>query len=128
MPKSNLEAVGHKSSNRKHLEVLDRSNTRIHNVLNEVTTTLVKLRMTFNGITCESEENRRAKDAMRCETNASLKRLKRMVVETNGQGPPPSLNMQGQDTFVDGAEANVIVSMYKPQRQVFRRGEKVENN
>lgn len=81
---SNQEAKGHKGSNQKCLEALEGSTTRIYNILDEVSITLAELMMVLNATTHESEENRRAIEAMRYETNASLEKFERMVVETNG--------------------------------------------
>lgn len=102
----------HKGSNQEYHDVLEGSATTINNIFNEITTTLVEWRMGLNATTHESEENKRAMEAMKHETNASFERFDKLIVEINSQGPPTSLDMQGHD----GVETSVTASLYESLR------------
>ncbi|KAG7996275.1 hypothetical protein I3843_01G150700 [Carya illinoinensis] len=108
-------------SNREHIEAVEENATRLTNILGEVNTTLAELRMVLNATARETEENRRAMDAMRREHSASLERLERRLARTNGQGTPPSPNGQRQEVFVDGAETSVAGGRIENDQVVVER-------
>lgn len=119
---------GQRVSNRGRIEALEGHTIGLTNALSEVITTLAELRMALNATCRESEENRRAIEAMKRENNASLERLEKRMMKTNGQRPPPSPNGQRQEAFVDGVETSVTGSVRELPQHEFRRGDRVENN
>lgn len=54
----------------------------------------------MNATNSENEENRRAMENIRHETNVSLGRFERKFVETNGQETPPSLNVRRHNALL----------------------------
>ncbi|KAG6660287.1 hypothetical protein CIPAW_03G095100 [Carya illinoinensis] len=84
--------------------------------------------MSLNATNRAVEESRRDIETLKRETNVSLERLERRMVETNGQRPPPSPNRQGHEVLVDGAETSVTGSLRELPQNEFRRGGRIENN
>lgn len=113
---SKLEIKGHMGSDRECLEVIEGSTTKIHNVFDKLTTTLIKLRMALNVTNHEREEreSKRAIETMKKETNASFKRLETMMIKIKGQGTTPSSKMHGHDAFDERARASVTTFMHAP--------------
>lgn len=75
-------ATGNTScTTRERLEILKKSNKIVAKVLEDITTTLAKMRMTMNKISQDTKENKMTINAMRKESNENIERLKRRTVE-----------------------------------------------
>lgn len=106
-------------SNRAKLEVLEEHTNKIASMLEGVTNNIVELCV---AIESNTQDNQRVMETIRRETNTTLERLERRLVEACPRSPRPRDN-----AYVEGLETSVTKSVHVALRNHMRRGGRVEH-